>query len=256
MTNGFRSETELNWPAGHRGAVAIVVAVEGPVHSIPGSTADLGDDYAATGLLRLLELLEDFDVGVTTAWTESAVNTLPQLLRRVADQGHEIAAIFGANEIVSADSPLVGALKRVSGQAVSGALTSGGMSADSARIDTGFVWEITGTGGDLPVIVGGSSDQAASVHIPISPYWIDRTWLHPEHPQPPSSLLEAWSASLASIRADGSLMTVIVHPHILLRPGFSGTLTRFLDEIVASGDVWLTRLDHLATWWNQRSLGS
>jgi hypothetical protein len=246
-------ETQSFWPAGHRGAVAIVVAVEGPVPSAVQGTPDVGVDYAATGLHRLLELLEDFDIGVTTSWSESALNSLPQLLRRVADQGHEVAATFGSSDVVTAESPLVGALRRVSGQPVTGAV-SWGDGGDTAS--TGFSWQINGAGGDLPIVVGGTAEQPAVVQIPTSPYWIDRTWLHPERPQPPSSLLEAWSSSLAAIRTDGSLMTIVIHPHIMLRPGFSGTFTRFLDEIIASGDVWLTKLDLLATWWTQRQLGT
>jgi hypothetical protein len=49
-------------------------------------------------------------------------------------------------------------------------------------------------------------------------------------------------------------MTAVIHPHIILRPGFAGTFTRFLDEVIGSGDVWLTRIDYLAQWWTQRQL--
>ncbi|MEJ7839718.1 MAG: hypothetical protein WKF81_12965, partial [Thermomicrobiales bacterium] len=123
MTNGTFPDMQGVWPAGHRGAVAIVVAVEGPVPSDVDSPADTGVDSAATGLQRLLDLLADFDISVTTTWTESAVNTLPQLLRRVAESGHEVAGTFGPADRVTADSSLVGALRRVSGQEVTGAVT-------------------------------------------------------------------------------------------------------------------------------------
>ena len=214
--------------------------------------ADTGLDYAATGLQRLLELLGDFDISVTTCWSESALNSLPQLLRRIADQGHEIAASFDTVDIASVDSSLVAALKRVSGQPIKGAFTAAGSFVLSNSDATGFAWQISGVNGDFPSIAGTNDGHEPTVQIPVSPYWIDRTWLHPERPMPPSSLLEAWSISLAAIRAEGSLMTVVIHPHIILRPGFSGTFTRFLDEVIASGDVWLTRVDHLATWWSQR----
>jgi hypothetical protein len=253
MTNGIPPEQSANWPAGHRAAAAIVVSVEGPMTASGNTTVDTGVDYAATGLHRLLGLLEDLDITVTTCWSESALNTLPQLLRRVADQGHEIAASFGSDTVAAADSSLVGALKRVSGQAIKGALTTSSAMEQSNSDSTGFAWQISGGGGDLPSIAGGTGGAAPTVQIPLSPYWIDRTWLHPDHPLPPSSLLEAWSASLAAIRSDGSLMTLVVHPHIMLRPGFSGTLIRFLDEVIASGDVWLTRVDNLALWWAQRN---
>lgn len=254
MTNGTLPDMQGLWPAGHRGAVAIVVAVEGPVPTDADAVVDAGVDYVATGLQRLLDLLEDFDISVTTTWTESAVNTLPQLLRRVAESGHEVAGAFGPADRVTADSPLVGALRRVSGQEVTGAMTSLGIDPTIVDEPSGFAWQITGSGGDLPALIGGNAAQSPLIQIPVSPYWNDRSWLHPEHPLPPSSVLEAWSSSLAAIRADGTLMTVVIHPHIMLRPGFSSVLIRFLDEIISSGDVWLTRLDHLAAWWAQRQL--
>lgn len=253
MTIDIPPEQSANWPAGHRAAAAIVVSVEGPMSVSDNSTVDTGVDYAATGLHRLLGLLEDLDITVTTCWSESALNTLPQLLRRVADQGHEIAASFGSAVVADADSTLVGALKRVSGQSISGAFTTTSALKQSNNDSTGFAWQIGGGGGDLPSIAGGAGGAAPTVQIPLSPYWIDRTWLHPDRPLPPSSLLEAWSAGLAAIRSDSSLMTLVVHPHIMLRPGFSGTLVRFLDEVIASGDVWLTRVDNLAHWWAQRN---
>jgi peptidoglycan/xylan/chitin deacetylase (PgdA/CDA1 family) len=256
MSNGIEPDVVSLWPGGHRGAVTIVVAVEGPAPASENAVADTGVDYAATGLHRLLEMLDDFDISVTTTWTESALNSLPQLLRRVADQGHEVAASFAASDLVSVNSPLVGALRRVSGLQVTGAYSGAGSMHVLGNDDSGFDWQITGTGGDLPTITGGTAESGTTVQIPVSSYWNDRTWLHPDRPLPPSSLLETWSASLAEVRSDGSLMTIVIHPHIILRPGFAGTLVRFLDETIASGDVWLTRVDNLAQWWIQRNLGS
>jgi hypothetical protein len=204
MSNGIEPDVVSQWPAGHRGAMALVVAVEGPVPATEHAAADTGVDYAATGLHRLLEMLDDFDISVTTTWTESALNTLPQLLRRVADKGHEIAASFAASDLVSVNSQLVSALRRVSGHPITGAYSGAGSTHVSGSDDSGFDWQITGTGGDFPTITGGTGESGTTVQIPVSPYWNDRTWLHPDRTLPPSSLLEAWSASLAEIRSDGS----------------------------------------------------
>jgi hypothetical protein len=50
-------------------------------------------------------------------------------------------------------------------------------------------------------------------------------------------------------------MTIVIHPHIILRPGLAHVLARFLDEVVGSGDVWVSRADHLALWWAERQNG-
>jgi hypothetical protein len=198
---------------------------------------------------RLLGVLEDLDTSVTTCWTENAMNSLPQLVRRVADAGHEVAVAFDSRS-EDTQPNLVPAMQRVSGQPVLGART--GIREPDA---TPFNWIIDGSSGDVPSILGGTV-ATPTVQIPVSPYWNDRTWLHPDRPLPPSSLLEAWSTGLAAIRSDGAFMTIEIHPHIIMRPGFSGTFVRFLDEIIASGDVWLTRLDHLALWWSQHHANS
>jgi len=99
------------------------------------------------------------------------------------------------------------------------------------------------------------SEPAATL-IPLSPYLIDAAWLSPARPLPPSSLLKAWSLSLAAHRTDSSLMTVVLHPHIAGRPGFAGTFTRFLDEAIAAGDVWIARLDHIARAWYEMAPGA
>jgi hypothetical protein len=115
-----------------------------------------------------------------------------------------------------------------------------------------FTWVITGAGGDMPVMIQDTRTDQSSVQIPVSPYWMDSSWLHPERPAPPSTLLECWSASLAAIRAEGGLMTIVLHPHISGRPGFADAVVRFLDEAIASGDVWIARADHVALWWKSQ----
>ena len=250
MTDGLMPGTRQEWPGGHRAAVALLAAVDGPVAANTHESLDTGIDYAATGMQRLLGLLEDLDTRITTCWTETAMNSLPQLVRAVADAGHEVAATFHSTGPAPLQPNLLAALQRVSGQPVLGAMT-GPQEPDIPALD----WIIDGSGGDFPSLIGGTS-VSPTVQVPVSPYWNDRTWLHPDHPLPPSSLLEAWSASLADVRTESSLMTIVIHPHIIMRPGFSATFIRFLDEIIASGDVWLTRLDTLANWWTEQHANS
>ena len=244
----------FRWPGGHRAALAIVVHVAGvgldtetPLH------AHLtGVDYTTTGLQRLLDVLGDLDITATVAFTTDAVTGSPQLIRRAAELGHEVAASAVSpagmpnetRETIQrlAGAPVSGLIEQLPAlpvAAITGAPPPGGANA----------WRMTGAGGDLPVSL---RDPEATL-IPASSYLIDTAWLAPDRPLPPSSLLEAWSLALAAHRTTETLMTVVLHPHISGRPGFAGTITRFLDEAIAAGDVWISRLDHIARAWHELS---
>jgi len=242
---------KVDWPAGHRAALSILVHVPGVgMSDEETSQTDLvGQDYSVTGLHRILEKFADLDVPATIAFGGDAAQGAPQLIRRAMDLGHEIAVT--ACSATGSTEDLLDAIGRLSDEKVNGLVEQlpGFQASEQDEPfgnDSGAAWRITGAGGDLPAL---ARDPDATL-IPVSPYLMDTTWLSPTRPLPPSSLLEAWSLSLGEHRAEGTFMPVVVHPHIMGRPGFVGTLTRFLDEVIASGDVWVARLDHVATMWN------
>ena len=239
------------WPANHRAAVVVLVHIDAPALEPPAPSSVSGFDYTASGLQRLLQAFADLDVPVTTAWTARAVSALPQLARSAAESGHEIAASYVG---VPVEKGWEGTLDRVSDVAVTGYVQSlpiVGQSGITGLLANDSTWAVTGIGGDVPVptSVNGGYELIA---IPVSPYWIDSTWLAPERPLPPSSLLEAWSLGLAAVREEGGLMTIVLQPHISGRPGLSGQIVRFLDEVIECGDVWVATAGQVAEWWAVR----
>ncbi len=250
-----------SWPAQHRAALVVVVHVDADDPLAHRDGHALGLDYAATGLPRLLRICDDLGIEVTTGWSTRALASHPQLARSAHQFGHELSWSTASDLAIALPTSPPDLLVEITGQASPGRITSlPGVTNDGTRRRTAEElsdpvppWIINGAGGDIPVIVREATAEESSVQVPISPYWIDATWLDPRHPGPPSSLLEAWSASLASIRAEGGLMTIVLHPHIAGRPGFTDAIVRFLDEVIASGDVWIARADHLALWWKANS---
>ncbi|MGC4190096.1 MAG: hypothetical protein QM589_02525 [Thermomicrobiales bacterium] len=230
MENAYPTE---RWPAGHRAALLVVVNLAAAEDGNPAIPIR-GLDYAATGFQHLLQTLADLDVAATTAWSEQALATSPQLARRALDEGHDVIPASGA----AAGRDLI---TRLTGEAPAGAMTAG--DSDPGNL----AWTITDRGGDLPVLVG-----EGVVSIPTSPFWTDATWFDPDRPSPPSALLETWSQGLQSVRASGQLMTVVLHPHLCGRPGFLEAISRFLDEAIGAGDVWIPRGSELAAWWLSR----
>lgn len=231
MERSFPAE---QWPAGHRAALLVIVHIVADEADQP--IPALGLDYATTGLQHILHTLADLDVSTTTAWSESALATSPQLARLALEEGHDV--------IPASDS----ANARDLVSRLTGAEPTGAMTSDDPGRAGDLAWLISDRGGDLPVVIGDGT-----LSIPTSPFWSDVAWFNPTRPAPPSALLEAWSQGLQSVRASNQLMTVILHPHLSGRPGFLEAIARFLDEAIGAGDVWIPRGSDLAAWWLSRS---
>lgn len=251
-------QQSVSWPAEHRAALLIVVHVGAPLSASASAGPDIGIDYTADGLTRLLAQFEDLDIAVTTAWSAAALPTYPQLARKAQDRGHELAlSVVDPGAAIDDPIDLAG---RISDLPMVGLLTAlpqaGSVAGLAQGVRSGAAppkWSIDGSSGDVPRLQAAAdvstSAAATTVILPVSPYWIDRHWWQPDNPSPPSLLLESWSAGLASVRTFGGLMTIVLHPHISGRPGHADTIVRFVDEAIASADVWLARADQVAAWW-------
>lgn len=241
----------IEWPGGHRAALSLLVHVPGTglVDEPTGQSDLVGLDYTVTGLQRILDQLADLDITATIAFGGDAAESAPQLVRRAIELGHEVAAT--ACSATGSTEDLLDTIGRLTDERVNGLVEQlpGFQSSeldDAFGNDSGRAWRVTGAGGDWPILL---RDADATV-LPVSPYLMDTAWLSPSRPLPPSSLLEAWSLALGAHRADSTFMPIVVHPHIMGRPGLLGTLVRFFDEVIATGDVWIARMDHVALTWS------
>jgi hypothetical protein len=222
------------WPAQHRAALSLVIVVDG----LGNSGEIIGADYTATGLQRMIQTFADLDVASTFAFASAVLSSIPQLARSTLDLGHELAVL----EPIGDEHERL--WSHISDLAPEG-LVRDTLSATPSTLGGSYAWRITGMGGDFPI---RAAESGEGVVIPVSPYWRDDVWLSPQRPLPPSSLLEAWSLGLASMRTIGGMMTVVLHPHIAGRPGFIEQVVRFLDEAIESGDVWLATAGQVAAW--------
>lgn len=251
------AEGRLTWPANHRAALVVIVHVDAPDLECgsPGGRSQ-GLDYSATGLQRLLTVLANLDVSATSAWSATALASYPQLARLAQDRGHELALSHAAD---GSTDQQVALLSRISETPSAGLVESlplltplpDPVATRTGDRPEGISWVVTGAGGDVPVLTAEGTEKSI-VSLPVSPYWIDSAWLAPDHPLPPSSLLEAWSLSLAAVRSECGLMVIVLHPHISGRPGFSTQIERFLDEAIESGDVWIANASQVAEWSRQQ----
>ncbi len=241
MTDTFETP-QATWPAGHRAGLCVVTLLDDPT-STSEATRGTGLDYGPTGLNRLLNLFADADLTATVGFASAALDFVPTVVRQAAESGFDVAGWYQGED--GADS-ISGAVTRIRGSVPEGQILGLPGQPYSGTIGES-AWTVTGTGGDLPQPIG------QGWLIPTSPYWMDSAWLDPRHPLPPSSLLEAWSLSLAAVRSNGGLMTIVLHSHISGRPGFASQILRFLDEVIESGDVWIGNASQVAAWWTQQA---
>jgi hypothetical protein len=205
------------WPAGHRAALAVLVDLDPPEQPWPAPSPFA----SAAGAAHLLETLADLDI-VPTVVADATIETQAGL-----PKGIEIDV---AARVATPADPIEAVATRL-GTAPSGLVCLSGAPLEpsiNAR------WVLDGTGSPWPL---GTPN---GVVIPYSPWWHDLTWLRPANPSPPSALLETWSVALASVRAHGELMTVVVSASFAGQPGFAETMQRFFDEAIGAGDVWIS----------------
>ena len=216
----LRPET---WPAGHRAALAVVVDLDPPEQPWPAPSPFA----SAGGAARLLEIMADLDI-VPTVVADPAVETQAAL-----PKGVEIDV---AARLSAADDAIDAVADRL-GSPPNGVVNLSGAGIAPAGEAN---WAIDGTGGPWPLAEGDG------IVIPYSPWWHDASWLNPITPSPPSALLETWSVALASVRARGELMTVVLSAPYAGQPGFAETMQRFFDETIGAGDVWIANATAVA----------
>lgn len=249
--------SELNgasaWPAGHRAALCPVLLLVGPNATGPtGPGLFATAPYGATGLISLLELLDDLDLRCTIAPDEAAVGAYAPSLRRCHLSGHELAVAVPTDGVDSAERTLE-ALRHITGTSPRGLVVGAATEVDATTL-AWAEWQLASAATDLPTLTERGTEVPPLVTLPGNPYLVDLTWLDPARPLPPSSLLEAWTLAMDAARTTGGLMCVVMHPHLIARPGLQATLARFLDESIGSGDVWIAPASEVAGWWIERHL--
>ncbi len=179
------AQSRIDWPAGHRAAMSLLVHVPGTglVDEGTGQSDLVGLDYTVTGLQRIFEQLADLDVTATIAFGGDAAESAPQLVRRAMELGHEVAAT--ACSATGSTDDLLDTISRLTDERVNGLveqLPGFQVSEPEGAFgnDSGRAWRITGAGGDLPVLL---RDADATV-FPVSPYLMDTAWLSPTRPLP------------------------------------------------------------------------
>lgn len=275
-TAARRMPDAFRWPGGRKLAVMIGVAYEawsdgkapgiGPMgNPLPAGFTDTNAiawaEYGTQrGMDRLLRVLARHDMKATVMINGVLCERVPQLVRRVADAGHDIAAHSWAMDVMPTmlseedeHRNLVrttDALRQATGRQPLGWISPRGTpSVRTARMvaAAGYRWHLDLLNEDLPGVLHFGERQL--VELPAGMHVNDLP-LHVRYGHPPEALEANFVAALEALRGDELplILDVIVHAHVFGRPLGAAVFERILRRIAELEDVWVATASEMADW--------
>lgn len=281
-TDATRSADPIDWPTGKGSAVTLgfdmddesVVLTANSQNRTRLSVMSHQAYGAVTGMPRILSMLEGRGLHATFFCPGYTAERYPDLLRRVRDEGHEIAHHGYLHEAIQGMTPQqeaevldrgLDALQQVAGvrpvgyrapmwettYATAGLLLDRGFLYDSSLMDCDVPYELAERPGP---------DARALVEIPVS--WSLDDWEQYAYLpdvfgsgliEDPAKALSMWSAELTESREVGGCFALTAHPFLSGRLGRMRTLERLVDQMLEWDDVWIATAGEIAR--HTRSLG-
>jgi len=280
---------QANWPNGARLAVQFVLNYEEGgenciLHGDAASEAFLSEIVGAqpwpgerhpsmesiyeygsrVGVWRLLRLFERHDLPLTVFAVGMAVERHPDLIRHMAQLGHEICShgyrwidYRAVDEEIERDhiKRAVKAIEAATGTRPLGWYT-GRTSVNTRRLIAeagGFLYDADAYNDDLPYWV----EVAGLPHL-VVPYTLDANDMRFATQQGFNSGDQFYAYlrdSFDTLYAEGAetprMMSVGLHCRLAGRPGRIAALERFIDHIQRHDDVWVSRRIDIAQHWRQ-----
>jgi peptidoglycan/xylan/chitin deacetylase (PgdA/CDA1 family) len=198
----------------------------------------------------------------------------PDLLRRVRDEGHEIAhhgylheSVAGmtvAQEATMIDKGL-DALEKVLGQRPVGyraPMWETTYATAGLLLDRGFLYDSSLMDGEMPYELAEGQQEGARSLVEIPVHWALDDWEQYAYLpdvfgsgliEDPEKALSMWSADLTAIHEDGSCFTLTNHPFLSGRPARVRALDRLVAQMQELPGLWLASAEEIAA--HVRSLG-
>jgi len=270
-----RPADPIEWPSGFRSAVTLgfdmddesVVLTINPESHTRLSVMSHQAYGAVTGMPRILAMLKRLELRATFFCPGYTAERYPELVRRVRDEGHELAhhgylheAIQGMTEQQEADVLDRGldALERVAGIRPVGyraPMWETTYSTAGLLLDRGFLYDSSLMDSDVPYELAESTTHGARsiVEIPVS--WSLDDWEQYAYLpdvfgsgliEDPAKALAMWSAELVESREVGGCFAITAHPFLSGRLSRLRVLETLITRMTESGDVWVTTAQDVA----------
>jgi peptidoglycan-N-acetylglucosamine deacetylase len=259
------------WPPGYRAAACFTFDLDAEAVALvndPGSAERMSvmshQSYGPlTGVPRLLRLLDAHGVKATFFVPGFTARRYPDVVRRVAAAGHEVAHHGYLHEPLTGVGPQdeagyldrgLDALTEVTGGRPVGyraPMWELNYRSPGLLHERGFLYDSSLMDADLPYELAAGTGSI--VEIPV--YWGLDDWeqycfvpglYETGVIQSPARVREMWLLELAAVRAEGGCFVLTSHPFLSGRPARAAALGDVMAEAVGAGDVWVTTMAEVA----------
>jgi peptidoglycan/xylan/chitin deacetylase (PgdA/CDA1 family) len=215
------------------------------------------------GVPRLLEQLQRAGIRATFFVPGFTAECYPDTVRRIADEGHEVAWHGYMHEPPHTLSPaeLRADLERAAEilEPLSASRPVGyrapwwqlSVEAPDLLAATGFAYDSSLMDDDIPYLLDTGSGPI--VELPV--HWSLDDWeqygyfVDPplgDQIELPSKVLQLWLGELEVMRDEGCLLVLTMHPFLSGRPARSRNIARFVEHARQAGQVWFASAAEIA----------
>ncbi|MFE4670591.1 polysaccharide deacetylase [Streptomyces sp. NPDC056716] len=279
MISPTRPAEPVTWPAGHRAAAALTFDLDAEsavLHEHPAARHRMSvmthQSYGPlVGVPRLLRILDRHGIRATFCVPGWTALRYPDVVRSVAEAGHEVAHHGYLHELLTS----------VDAQAEAGFLDRGLAALESVTgirpvgyrapmwelsyhtpgllKERGFLYDSSLMDADVPYELA-VADGTSLVEIPIQ--WALDDWEQycflpgisgTGLIESPGKVLEMWTLEFQAMHREGGCFVLTNHPFLSGRPSRAAALETLIERIIATGDTWVAPLADIAR--HVRSLG-
>jgi peptidoglycan/xylan/chitin deacetylase (PgdA/CDA1 family) len=267
------------WPEGYRAAACFtfdldaeaVALVNDPASAERMSVMSHQSYGPLTGVPRLLRLLDSRGIKATFFVPGFTARRYPDVVRRIAAAGHEIAhhgylhePLTGADEAAEAgylDRGLDALIEVTGVRPVGYRAPMWELNYRSPGLlqDRGFLYDSSLMDADLPYEL--AAGPGSIIEIPV--YWGLDDWEQYCYVPglyetgviaSPARAREMWSLELAAMRDEGGCFVLTSHPFLSGRPARAAALGEVMTEALSAGDVWVTTMAEVAAHTRRQQL--
>ncbi|MEP7023210.1 MAG: polysaccharide deacetylase [Actinomycetota bacterium] len=263
------------WPAGKTAAACLTFDMDAEsailtadISSVARMTPMSHQAYGPlVGVPRILSLLRRHGLTATFFIPGYSAHRYPDVVRAIAEEGHEIAHhsyfhenTIGMDEQTEADMIDLGlqALADVAGvrpQGYRAPMWELNYHTPKLLAERGFTWDSSLMDADYPyaLAVDGRSGASSLVEIPVS--WGLDDWeqyaflpglIGPGVIESPAKALEMWTLELDAMHQLGAAFVLCCHPFLSGRPSRALALERLIEHMKSLSGLWITTVGEVA----------
>jgi peptidoglycan/xylan/chitin deacetylase (PgdA/CDA1 family) len=270
-----RRHSGWQWPNGAKIAVTVGLALEafnqqsqargeGQPSHVSRFSLSYGDYGWKAGVWRLLDLLDQFGITANMATNAQVAESRPEIIRAVADAGHEIGGHGWVNDVTAHDNDVEAeraivrrcteALTAAAGTRPLGWISPGLASSGHTReilVEEGYLWNGDDASDDLPFL--HATPKGRLVILPRTNMAQNDLLMWLLTKNPPDVIWCGFKDTFDQLYIEGisgapNWTEITLHAHIAGRPTLIPTIRKCLAYAKRHDGVWFAQSSEIARW--------